>query len=72
MPMIDFPKRTGDYQVASNETFNLIIPNSLWVKRALMGALFELTREYNWRMVGSATEEQAAQIFTDIYNSLEL
>lgn len=60
---------TGDFEVASNLTFEVVIPDITWVKRVFLGTLFIATQENNWRQVGTATPEQAALTFIDIYGS---
>lgn len=61
---------TGDFTVASNDTFEVVIPDIDWVKRVFLGTLFIATHEHNWRQIGTATPEQAALTFIDIYNSI--
>lgn len=64
--------RTGDFEVAPNLTFNLVVPDVDWIKRALQGALLLLCDSENWEEVGTATIEQTVTAFLDIYNSLEV
>lgn len=62
---------TGDFEVASNLNYGLVIPDIEWVKRVFLGTLLLATYEFNWREIGTATPYQAAETFTDIYNSFE-
>jgi hypothetical protein len=62
---------TGDFEIASNLTFEIIIPDIEWVKRVFLGTLFIPTQEHNWVQVGTATPDQAALTFIDIYASFE-
>lgn len=64
-------KRTGDFVVVPAIEITLTIPDVAWIKAHLLGALLFLQDADNWVKVGTATPEQAAQVFVDAFFSYE-
>ena len=62
--------RTGDFEVATNITFTIVIPDIPWVYNLIQGILLLPCDPDNWVEEGTATVENATQVFSDIWGSL--
>lgn len=61
---------TGDTVTTSDVvTFCLTVPDVEWVIQAVQGLLADALEQTDWEQVGTATVEEAAEIFEDIFLS---
>jgi len=62
--------QTGDFEVAPTTTYEVIMPDVDWIKRAFLGTLFLLTQDTSWRVSGTASVDNATQTFIDVLNNI--
>lgn len=63
---------TGDTVTTSEVvTFCLTVPDVPWVIQVLQGLLADAIQDVDWEQVGTATTEEAFEIFEDIFLSFE-
>ena len=66
------PYPTGDTVTTSDVvTFCLTVPDVEWVIQTLQGLLADAIDIDDWEEVGTATVEEAQEIFENIFQSLE-
>lgn len=63
------PFLTGDTPGGSSNCYPLFIPDDLYFRLAVRGAIHELTLPENWEKFGDLTPDEAAQLALTMYNS---
>jgi len=63
---------TGDSISPTQIGYFFLAPADLWIEELIFGMLWDLTQAYRFTQVGAVTPEQAAEVFTNIWEGLNV
>lgn len=60
---------TGDVAVGNLQRYSFVAPSDLWIVEAIIGMIYDYSQVSTWYQIGTATPEDAAAYFAELFNT---